>query len=412
MKVCQHCGQSFKGRISREHKVKCDGWENPPPLMCLCGFHTESQREDKAHKKTCSVWQGRDKEAIKQMRRKQNARRKYGTDSPVSKSALAQQGVKSGREGFDTSTVIERFKAKHGDAYDYSNVVYVNAHTKVEITCLAHDHTFKQKARDHWDGSGCPLCARESISISRVLSFDEWEARCRGTHGAIYDYSKIVLWRGVNDKVVIGCKTCGEDFEQRANSHYQHGCPKCGQKQRDISCTKTHAQFLSEAEKIHGSDKYEYLSEYNHSKEKMSIRCVPCDYVFEQESGEHTRGSGCPNCCKGKSERLFGECLVELLPDVEIWDARKYGWLMNPSTGYPLELDFYIPSMKIAFEVQGRQHYEEIEKWGGSDKLSSQQHRDTLKRTLCEARGIVLYEYDLREGRDKSSMGLWLKGVL
>jgi hypothetical protein len=312
--------------------------------MCLCGFYTESQREDKAHKKTCYVWQTRDKKAIAQARRKQRALEVYGTTSPVSKSALAQQGVKSGRKGLDTSTVIERFKAKHGGAYDYSNVVYVNAHTKVEITCLAHDYTFKQRARDHWDGNGCSLCAREAISISRVLSFDEWEASCVARHGAIYDYSKIVFWLGTNEKYVIGCKTCGSDFEQRAS--------------------------------------------------------------------EHTRGSGCPNCCKGKSERLFGECLAELLPDVEIWDARKYDWLMNSNTGYPLELDFFIPSLKIAFEVQGRQHYEEIEKWGGSDKLSSQQDRDDIKRTLCESEGVTLYEYDLREGRDKSSMESWLKGVL
>jgi len=412
MKVCQHCGQSFKGRISREHKVKCAGWENPPPLMCLCGFYTESQREDKAHKKTCYVWQTRDKKAIAQARRKQRALEVYGTTSPVSKSALAQQGVKSGRKGLDTSTVVERFKAKHGGAYDYSNVVYVNAHTKVEITCLAHDYTFKQRARDHWDGNGCSLCAREAISISRLVSFDEWEASCVARHGAIYDYSKIVFWLGTNEKYVIGCKTCGSDFEQRASSHYTHGCPKCGKLLSIENQKKTHDQFLSEAEMAHGSDKYEYLSDYNHSKEKVTIRCIPCDYVFEQEASEHTRGSGCPNCCKGKSERLFGECLAELLPDVEIWDARKYDWLMNSNTGYPLELDFFIPSLKIAFEVQGRQHYEEIEKWGGSDKLSSQQDRDDIKRTLCESEGVTLYEYDLREGRDKSSMESWLKGVL
>lgn len=33
-------------------------------------------------------------------------------------------------------------------------------------------------------------------------------------------------------------------------------------------------------------------------------------------------------------------------------------WLTNPQTGYPLELDFWLPDAEIGIEVQGIQHLE------------------------------------------------------
>jgi hypothetical protein len=40
--------------------------------------------------------------------------------------------------------IIELFKEKHGDKYDYSNVNYIKMKSKVEITCLKHDFKFYQ----------------------------------------------------------------------------------------------------------------------------------------------------------------------------------------------------------------------------------------------------------------------------
>lgn len=45
----------------------------------------------------------------------------------------------------------------HGDRYDYSKVKYVNSQTKVCIFCKEHGE-FWQKANDHVQGRGCPIC--------------------------------------------------------------------------------------------------------------------------------------------------------------------------------------------------------------------------------------------------------------
>jgi hypothetical protein len=59
---------------------------------------------------------------------------------------------------------LESFVAKaiacHGDVYDYSEVEYVNSHTKVKISCPTDGPFFKTPAA-HIFGEGCPACVME-----------------------------------------------------------------------------------------------------------------------------------------------------------------------------------------------------------------------------------------------------------
>lgn len=60
-----------------------------------------------------------------------------------------------------TKTFIEEAKAIHGNKYDYSKSIYVNALTPVEIICKEHG-SFLQPATNHVSSSrkaGCPTCA-------------------------------------------------------------------------------------------------------------------------------------------------------------------------------------------------------------------------------------------------------------
>ena len=53
---------------------------------------------------------------------------------------------------------IEKANAVHRGFYDYSEVEYVNGHTKVKITCPIHG-IFEQDPASHLQGHGCPFCA-------------------------------------------------------------------------------------------------------------------------------------------------------------------------------------------------------------------------------------------------------------
>ncbi len=63
--------------------------------------------------------------------------------------------------------VIQRFKERYGEKYDYSKVVYVTGKDKVTIICPIHGE-FQTRANDHWNGkSGCPECKRDKLKQPR-----------------------------------------------------------------------------------------------------------------------------------------------------------------------------------------------------------------------------------------------------
>lgn len=59
----------------------------------------------------------------------------------------------------------------HDNLYDYSKVIYINAHTKVDIICKKHG-IFSQKPNNHLNGRGCPIC-KFSKGELKVIKFLE-----------------------------------------------------------------------------------------------------------------------------------------------------------------------------------------------------------------------------------------------
>jgi hypothetical protein len=59
------------------------------------------------------------------------------------------------------------------------------------------------------------------------------------------------------------------------------------------------------------------------------------------------------------------------------------------STGKPLQLDLFLPDLKLAFEFQGEHHFDDFFTVGGSNTM---QDRDSEKRAICFRAGIVLVE--------------------
>lgn len=101
------------------------------------------------------------------------------------------------------------------------------------------------------------------------------------------------------------------------------------------------------------------------------------------------KGSVCPLCAFGKSERICRAYFEKLFN--KKFPKSKPSWLIN-NQGNKMELDGYCDKLKIAFEYHGQQHYTPVKIFNKRRNLKQQKEDDKLKRKLCAKKGILLIE--------------------
>lgn len=212
----------------------------------------------------------------------------------------------------------------HLNVFDYSEVNYINTHTKVEIICKVHG-SFYKSPKEHLKGSGCNKCKIRKPLLTR----QEFENKARDIHGDKYDYSKSCY---INNKmkIEIFCKNHGAFFQKPNNHLLGQGCPECGNISKAVNRIKTTEEFIEDAIKIHGN-LYNYdLVEYLLSSKKIKIICNTHG-IFEQKPNSHLQGYGCKKCMgekisksKEKSpEDFINEC-KKRHKDRYLYEKTKY----------------------------------------------------------------------------------------
>jgi len=279
---------------------------------------------------------------------------------------------------------IERAIERHGDKYLYDKLLYINAHTKVCITCKLHGD-FWQKACNHLIGDGCKECSKLILNKKLRTNPNEFLSKVRKIHNDFYDY-KDVIYINNKTKIKINCLEHGS-FEIRPFQHIKGvGCPKCGINKAKIKNTKTQEQFLIECYEKHG-DKYNYdFVDYVNTEIKIKIVCEKHG-VFLQKPFKHLSGQGCPLCKESKLE-IFIENILKKL-DISYIREYKSDWLKLQS------LDFYLPDHSIAIECQGDQHFIPIDFGNKGEEhiikvFEKIKERDKIKYDLCKKNNIKI----------------------
>jgi hypothetical protein len=333
---------------------------------------------------------------------------------------------------------IEFSNIIHKNKYDYSNVVYVNRTTKINIICPIHGE-FMQMPHAHLDGSGCQRCANTSNNKTNEVRFNNFLEKANNVHNNKYDYSK-ANYVDINTKIIIICPTHGE-FSKQPNNHLNgQGCPKCNnlkdtlndfifkankkhnnkydyslveyfgtlipisiicpehgifkQKPNSHLCGsgcpkcigrhKTTEDFINQANIVHNY-KYNYeKTVYVNVQTKVKIIC-PMHGEFEQNVNTHLDGHGCKSCRDSRGEKKIKEILRK--KNEKYIFQKKFESCKHKSL---LSFDFYLPDKNLLIEYNGIQHYVAQDYFGGNEKLISQQKNDEIKRNFAIKNNINL----------------------
>lgn len=106
---------------------------------------------------------------------------------------------------------------------------------------------------------------------------------------------------------------------------------------------------------------------------------------------------------KWKNELSLFQMLKKVYPDA-IYQYHS-DWLGLQS------LDIYVPSLKIGFEYQGKQHYEVVEHFGGAEGFEKRRILDRNKKKLCIANDVRLIEWRYDEPISKIVLKDKLKNI-
>ncbi len=135
-------------------------------------------------------------------------------------------------------------------------------------------------------------------------------------------------------------------------------------------------------------------------KTEIKVQCTNCNTEFFKQPNQikKTLNNFCSKSCaatynnthkktgtrRSKLEVYLEEQLLSLYPNIEFH--------FNKKDAINSELDIYIPSLNLAFELNGIYHYEPIH---GQDKLNKIQNNDQRKFQACIDKQIELVLIDV-----------------
>ncbi|QGH73850.1 restriction endonuclease type II-like protein [Vibrio phage vB_VhaM_VH-8] len=278
------------------------------------------------------------------------------------------------------SKFLEKSKSIHGDRYDYSLVDYVNTNTPVNIICPVHG-VFTTTPSIHLMGSNCKLCSNERMSKNKRHGSEKVLKKLKEVHGEKFTYD-LSEYDSSSRHVIVTCPEHGKSRQEIRNHLRGAGCKGCA-----IDGTRDSLQdFIEKSNKVHNNFYLYEKATYYNTYSNVTITC-PEHGDFIQRANDHVKGHGCPNCSSRKSnaEIMWQKFLSD--EGIDFLDNIRPEWLLLENRKGRHELDLYIPSMKLAIEINGNA-------WHSTSSVRNNTPKDISyhfeKYQVCKANGVTL----------------------
>lgn len=250
---------------------------------------------------------------------------------------------------------------------------YVDGKTKLHWRCK-EGHAWNATPNNTKRGKWCPRCAIIALANKRRLDIEDMREIAKSREGECLSET----YTNAHTHLHWRCKY-GHEWKATPNMvNNGHWCHFCG---GNVRLT------IEQMQKLAASKGGVCLSEkYVNSGTKLLWRCKNGHDWWAVPSSVKI-GSWCPICSDKVTERIC-RGLFEYIFDAP-FPSKRSSWLIN-DTGYKLELDGYCETLGIAFEHQGKQHYEEVLLFHQNRTLNQQMKTDVLKKELCNSHNVKL----------------------
>ena len=296
-----------------------------------------------------------------------NGCRSCGIDSQAKKITLTYEDVKN---YIETNT-----------PYKLVSTEYVKANNKLDVECHKHG-IFKIRYSCIKSGVGCSKCYNDKLKnkYEDVKNYIETNT----------PYKLVSTeYVGTFNQLEILCKTHGVFKIKYDNIKQGNGCRRCS---NESLADKRKYNYKDVKNYIETNTPYKLVStEYVNNREKLDLECLDHGLI-KITYGSITQGRGCKQCafeqteskgekqCREIFQRLTGKEFINIRPD----------FMKNPETKHNLELDGYCKELNLAFEYDGKQHFESVNLFGGEKSLKKTIHLDSLKNELCINNNVKL----------------------
>jgi N-acetylglutamate synthase-like GNAT family acetyltransferase len=178
-------------------------------------------------------------------------------------------------------------------------------------------------------------------------------------------------FNGKDKKISVKCNTCEYKFNTTsARINQGFGCEKCGYKS---SADKRRTPFEEVQKTVENAGYTLITKDYIRFSQKLEIFC-PKHGIFLMNLNDITSGRGCRDCShtSPKAQKELYSFIKDFYPDAINNDR---------SLIKPLELDIYVPSLKLAIEYCGLY-------WHSEEYKANDDHYNKMR--LCNEKGIRL----------------------
>ncbi len=253
---------------------------------------------------------------------------------------------------------------------------YTNSRVNYSFECK-DGHKFWRYPQEIKIGRWCKICVKE-----RYL--EEMQKIAKDRNGVILSTEYInahtpLLWKcNICKHIWAGTLADIKGTKKRKGTW----CPKCA---GNLKYT------IEDIKKIAKAKRGKCLStKYINIKTHLLWKCGECGFEWQAiADGVINQDTWCPRCSIGISERICRK-FFETIFKVEFPIENNLKWLINDE-GYQMHLDGFNKNLRLAFEYNGIQHYQNKKYFYKSKEEFEKRIRDdNSKKKLCEEKNITL----------------------